>query len=513
LDVFDEMTVVDTSNKFRILAPNGRLAVLEAAQNNWYEGSRWSPDRSWVWFPPQEPKKDLDRFTRYELTKHARYLYKNSPFIRGLIERMTTLTVGNGFYPVFKCESNPGYALKAKAYWNKKTKNPHLGSKCSFLLYQRALARARFLDGEAFTIKTFDDTLYEDKIQGIESERITGGSDNSTNESKNWLDGQKLDAQGNVVGYQIRGSNYVYPADTIIHHYSPKRLGQYRGETILAAAINTARDVDDILSLEKQAVKEASSVKDVIKTGSGELDPETFRSLRYASEIPTTFNIPVDDRTKDDYYKIKLGAQTIVLKSGDEYTPQAPIRPGNAWQGFMDFLSGTICLSTEFPPSVVLPINIGGTDIRRDLDIAQRVVEPWQLDIIAELEEIREYLMQGETYDGSLRNPPDDFFVVWHCPPKINVDRGQAKEDRADVASGLMSIDEYHARYGGDAEVYEKSMVDGAKRRLKMIKGAGFENVREFAEVISLNAQLFAPDSNGEPEPPKPAPAPKPKAK
>ena len=51
-----------------ILAPDGRLAVEKAIENNWYEASRFSTKRSFIYFPPQEVDKDLDRFTRFELS-------------------------------------------------------------------------------------------------------------------------------------------------------------------------------------------------------------------------------------------------------------------------------------------------------------------------------------------------------------------------------------------------------------------------------------------------------------
>src|SRR3954462_3814062 len=125
------MIVADSSI---ILAPSGRPAFLEALENNWYEGSRWSPNRSWVYYPVQDANRDLDRFTRYELSKHARYLYKNSPLIRGVIERLVTLTIGSGFHPVFK-SSNPAWNKRAKQLWRKKSRNVHLGARASMMQY------------------------------------------------------------------------------------------------------------------------------------------------------------------------------------------------------------------------------------------------------------------------------------------------------------------------------------------------------------------------------------------
>ncbi len=481
-----------------ILAPNGRPAYLEAMENNWYEGSRWSPNRSWVWFPVQDAKQDLDRFTRYELMKRARYLYKNSPFIRGLIERIVVLTIGSGFHPVFKSAKKPDWARKAQLKWGIRSANINLGHKCSFSQYQRAMGRARFLDGEAFTIKTFDEVSYEDRVQGVEADRVTSEGSTSEQDKKNisTIDGIRLNNQGTPTAYKFRGVEKPYDADNIIHHYTPNRFGQYRGETILAAAINTATDVDDILALEKQAVKNASSIKDVIKTASGQIDQETFRSLRWNTGLPTPFGLPADDNNaKNDYYRVKLGPESVVLKTGDEYTPVAPIRPGAAWQGFMDFLSGTVCLSTQFPPSVILPVDIGGTDIRRDLEIAQRVVEPWQLDMAAELELVVRYLMMGDIHDGDLKDAPDDWIIKWHFPQKLNVDRQTAQQDREDVQAGLMSHEEFHGRYSDDGDAYELTVIAETRRRRFNIIGTPidqpFKDAKEFVQFLSLDTKMF----------------------
>ena len=167
--------------------------------------------------------------------------------------------------------------------------------------------------------------------------------------------------------------------------------------------------------------------------------------------------------------------------------------PGPAWQGFMDFLQNTICMSTTFPVSVILPINIGGTDIRRDLDIAQRAAEPMQIDLALESDEILEYLIQDEIYDGELRQglPPDWNMRSWQFPQKINVDRGLAQQDREDVGHGLMSREEYHGRYGVDFREIEIAVIREAKARKKAIQDAGFKDTKEFVEVLSLDSKMF----------------------
>ena len=482
------MSAIPTS--VELASRSGNRVKRNPVQANWYEGSRWSPHRSWVWYPLQDARKDLDRFTRYELAKHSRYLYKNSPFIRGLIERLVNLVIGSGIYPV-PISSNPKWNLRAKNCWAKFCRAPSIDSRQHMSQFQRVKSRGRFVDGESFTLLTYDPKTGRDKLQGFEADRIT--SANSEAQGPMNCDGIILNEAGYPIYYHVRGVDQPYPAAAMVHHFTQTRDQQSRGEPILAAAINTARDVDDILALEKQAVKEASGHKDIIKTQTGDINPESIRKLRYNVNYPTVMSLPNDSVTRDDYYRIQFGAQPVVLKTGDEYTPYKPDRPGSAWQGFMAFLANTICLSTGLPPSIVLPVDVGGTDIRRDLELAQRIIEPWQNDIAFEFQQIWEYVMQGEIQDGGLVSPPADWNNVrWHFPKSITVDRGRdAMQDRADVQAGLMSREEYHGRYGDDGDSYEQSVIDEAQRRKARIEKAGFKDVMEFVQILSLDVKLF----------------------
>jgi len=55
---------------------------------------------------------------------------------------------------------------------------------------------------------------------------------------------------------------------------------------------------------------------------------------------------------------------------------------------------------------------------------------------------------------GHTGKPPKDWQEVrWYFPKSISVDRGRdALQDRADVAAGLMSHEEFHGRYGDQGE-------------------------------------------------------------
>lgn len=493
-----------------ILAPNGRPAILEAIENNWYEASRWSPNRSWIWFPVQDAKRDLDRFTRYELVKGSRYLWKNSPFIRGVIEGLVNLVIGDGLRAVPMSE-NKNFRAQAKASWQQFCKTPCVDSRMRMSNYMRVKTRERFLDGEGFTLKTWSRKSGRNRIQGFETDTVTGSStdsgdlnQNTLPDSSRWHDGIFTDEQGRPVSYKFRNVQTPIPAENVIHHFTRLRSGQMKGEPILSSAQNHARDVDDILALEKQAVKEASGHKDIIETSSGEYDPDGMRKAAFGqTNFPTTLALLSDPKDRTDWYKVQFQGQPIILRRGDKYNPYKPDRPGQAWQGFIDFLSYTICLSTGLPPSILLPVDVGGTDVRRDLERAQRVIEPWQGDIADEFQEIWEYYIQGEIDDGWITEQPEDWNNVrWYFPRSITVDRGRdAAQDREDVSRGLMSRQEFHGRYGDDSEEYEDIIFAEAKRRRDLIKKAGFESVREFVEVISLDPKAFQKPQTPDREP------------
>lgn len=484
-----------------IVAPDGQPAIFKAIEGQWYEGSLISPNRSFNYFPVNEADRDLDQFTRYELIRHSQYLVKNSPLIRGLINRLVTLTIGTGIHPVPE-SSNEDWNTRAKRYWRRVGKAPCVDTFDTMSEYQRIKTFERFMDGESFTILTYDNQTHDPGLQGKQATQITSQKLNGNPASPNAIlpvDGIVQNKQGKPIAYDIRGSKKSVPAQFVVHHKTSFRSSQHRGEPILASAINWARDVDDIIALEKQSVKTTSGVKDVIKTPSGTVDPETFRKMAIsANAFPTTSSMPLDADAKTNWYKAQFGAETMVLRSGDEYQSVAPNRPSAAWAGFMAFLSQTICLSTGIPPSILLPVDVGGTDIRRDLEIAQRCIEAWQLDIAGEWQRIWEYLVGESVQDGELsQGAPDDWDqVLWYFPKSITVDRGRdAIQDRADVQAGLMSRGEYHGRYGDNGEDYEKAVeLEVRKRRLRLTGvpiEQKFQDIHDYVMWLSVSDKML----------------------
>jgi hypothetical protein len=485
------------------------------AQAQWYDSSRWSPNRSWIWYPVQDAKKDLDRFTRYELNKRAEALWKNSPIIRGVIKRLVTLIIGVGAFPTPKSASKE-FNAELKTFLRRKFRCPCVDNKKGFGNYQRVKMTGMCKHGESFTVFVHDERTGEDKLQGFEWHRCGGtlptspglpqknkslvyGSADAFNtkpsDATSGGDGIDFFPTGYPRQYNFTGMDQPVPENLVVHHAIIERDEQVRGETILAAAINTAHDIKDIIDLEKAAVKDASAKQDIIQTLSGDLDPESMLKLPFGAgqgNFPTPMSLPKDDSNKTAYYNTKFQGAPVVLRTGDKYTPYVPARPGSAWSGFMAYLSNLVVLTTGLPPSMVLPIDVGGTDIRRDLQIAQRVVAILQDDFAGDLQTIAEYFIQGGIEDRVFKSkvPEDWDNLEWHFTGSLTVDRNRDADRRAAVQDGLLSTDEYFGEMALDGDEQMALIVKEAKHRRFLItdiaESEPFKSAVEFKQFLNL---------------------------
>jgi capsid protein len=429
----------------QILAPSGRPAreLIPVSPTNYYEGAQPSYNRTHLMGRVQSARADVDSWTRTELVRKSRHLHRNDPVVHGVIERLVTYTIGCGLTP-FATTSNDAWNNLADQVWADWVDMADLQSRTSFSVLQSVIMRSILVDGEIFALLTHGRSG-RPRIQLIESHHVRGGNKETD------YQGIRLDSMGRPEAYLVwpdKAEKAIeVPADQMVHFWIPERAQQYRGLPILAAGINTAHDYADILDFEMVAVKDHASRINVVKTQNGEMSSEGLRRERF-SPLGAATGDNSQDGTR--YYEDRLGADTLVMKRGDEFVPFVSNRPSPAWQGFIDHLCNSICLTMNLPPSVILPMKVGGADTRRDLAAAQRVFEQLQNALLSPLERIRRYVLMNEIQDGRLLNPPSDWRKAeWQTPPSMTVDSGRDRNaDREDVKAGLLSLVEYFGRYG-----------------------------------------------------------------
>lgn len=406
--------------------------------------------------------RDITPSERRRLMDGSADLADNSPIFRGLFERLVTYVIGCGIWPQ-SGSTDAGFNAEADAVFEAFAQDCDIRGGISWPILQSQLFRSELRDGDGGTILTRNNG--EPMVWACEGRQI---GDPLAGGYGEFFDGVKLDASGRPISYRVysesatgvRGSKDVEAAN-FVHIYDPERCGLVRGVPLIASALNTGRDVHEILALEKLAVKDASSKTDIVTTENGEEDVASL----YARGGATLNGSDGEESRK--YYRQVFGPEAKYIRRGDAWEAYKSERPGPAWQGFMDFLSQTICLAARIPPSVLLQIKVGGADTRRDLAAAARVFEMMQVRLAHQFARIRNYVVEFK-----LQTLPADWKrISWQFPKAITVDAGrEAAQDREDVRAGLMTEQEYQGRWGQDWRRHRIQVEAEATDRIRRAK-------------------------------------------
>lgn len=466
-----------------VLAPNGRPARLEVRAR--YEAAIPSRKRGYVWEHLDDNAWDFaaKSYTLDELSRISCYLYKNDPIIHGLIERIITDTIGCGIMAI-AASSDRDWNRRAKELERSSLRYPLINRRAPSGLVQRIILRHVLLEGNIFQVLVDEPEVSTQLIRSHHLKSI------------------QRDRFGRPTSYTFRIRNRRneeierrFPAAAIVHWQNCIFADAEKGVPVMASALNTARDMAEIISFEKDAVKDASSRTDIIETPSGTAPtPSTILSETFTDE---------NGEQSTRYYEDTWRSRPLVLRSGDKYTPYIPQRPSPAWQGFMDWLASAVCLSIGYPPAVALGNKIGGVDSRRDLATAQRTIEPLQEDFTDGWRRVRNHLLAPHVEDGGALAPaPDDWTAIrWQFPKPKTADYGrEAQQDREDVREGLMTREEWWARMYQDPDEQESRIIEEAVERKRAIEAAGL-TLDEFRQLVDLHATRTSPQPDRQDEP------------
>ena len=415
-----------------------------------FEAAEGSTARGRIFSAVQSPTRDATPATRRNLTSASRELYNNYSLFCAIIERLVSLTVGGGF-TVTPTTSSAEFNNAAARAWKDFADECELTSRRNFLTFQKIFARSVFVDGDVFTVHTFDE-FGNPKWQIFEGYRITDKI------SCDWdkPEGVVLDSFGRPVAYNIAlDEDFTrfarVPASAVVRYSFDKRPNQYRGLPLMHAAINTILDTKEIIGYEKQSVKASSAFIGSVSRESGEESTEGagFAALKNLGTPPDTSET---DEAVLQWYQQQTSSGFKIGRPGDKIEMNSTDRPGPAWQGFMSFLVESACLATGLTPSVILGTKVGGADTRAVLAMAERVVGTWQNDLTDAFQLEYEWVIEDAIFRGKLPDAPQDWFSAkWNRPARLTVDAGRlAAQEREDVKAGLLTREEHYAARGLD---------------------------------------------------------------
>jgi lambda family phage portal protein len=402
---------------------------------------------------------------RYKLIRAARDLADNFPPVRSLLLKFATYVSGRLSYQART--GNKDLDAQVERYW------ADWCSKCDFLrrhdftsLLQLAVM-AILRDGDCgFVIVREAGEL---RLQSVEADRI-GSPYNRLIDSDKYIGGIMLDEYGRPEKYQIYvrtiNNQYIDSTDIdaaeFIHLFDATRLDEYRGRSAFATALNAARDLQEALKAEIQAIKYASYQTGVITTENGSADASDYFATSSRNDNGQTEKLSNIDPGAINY-----------LSPGEKMEMFQSERPGGAFGEFIRLVQSHICMSVGLPYGFAFDADKSGPMARMEAAMAERTFARWRGLLESQfLNRIKNIVLLDGVSQGKIE---DSEFLLdgrWCWPAKVSIDYG--REAQADIAlwkAGLKTAGQIYADAGED---YEEALRARAKEA-GMIKELGQE--------------------------------------
>jgi lambda family phage portal protein len=423
------------------------LAKFRSAPVNRYEGASNSIRRSFLDTSYTSVRFDVTASTRQQIVRKSRFFEQNNAVMNRLGDLFENYTVGSNF-SVQPASSDPDWNLRAKKWWDTWSRYPDIGSRQSFGTLMSLAARGWFYDGESFLLLTKGDSG-RPRLQLIEPQQVA--TPTGQDQSPDIFDGVRFDTKtGRALSYFIGQETNQgqlteirsISSDSIVHIYEAQRAGQLRGLPFVACVINDLHDLDDLQKLEMESCKLASSVAQVIKTSSGEVQASSLRSGVVGSQ-----------GTAQTYYENVFGSTVKVLKSGDEFEQFQADRPNVNMREYWRSLTEKVCAGVGIPYVLVYPESMQGTVYRGALDMSAVWFKSRHQVMSSAARRIYEYVMEyAIKSDSTLNDAPADWYEVAITAPRSpNVDVGRnSAAQLAELEAGILTYDEVYGSRGLD---------------------------------------------------------------
>ncbi len=345
---------------------------------NGYQGSAFSSERSFIPGGIFDARKELTPYTRLEMVRKARFFKKNSGLARSVCLSIVEQAIGDGIVPIPDTGDDDANE-KYLEYFHEVAKVAHVGGRFDFWEGQRQHCGLNFWDGECFVNQVKSKSSFP-QFQFIRTHNVGNFDIDASNDD--WIDGIKFDKVGRARFYRVRqrdGSVVSIPARSIIHAPLWEDADAPRGVTALFYALNTVHDIHDLLSLEKQAVKQNSRIAHTIAQD----NPDDMGATSDADHfIQATLN--TDGKPEAIPLSKIYGGEVLHLGKGEKLEAWQSNRPSSTFTGFLGFLgrlfTGGCGMPFEFAWD---PKGISGPGQRSVLEQVDRAAARWRRPTIA----------------------------------------------------------------------------------------------------------------------------------
>jgi len=435
---------------------------------------------------------------RYKLIRAARDLADNFPPVRSLLLKFATYVAGRLSYQARTGDKE--LDAQVERYWAKWCRECDFLRRHDFVSFLQLAVMAILRDGDCGFIIVRDGEML--KLQSVEADRI-GSPYNRLIDSDTYIGGIMLDEFGRPDKYQIFvrtiNNQYIEPTDIaaneFVHLFDPTRLDEYRGRSAFATALNAARDLQETIKAEVQAIKFASYQTGIITTENGSADASDYFATSQKNDFGQTEKLSNVDPGAIQY--LSPGEKMEMFKSD---------RPGGAFGEFVRLVQAHIAMAVGLPYGFAFDADKSGPMARMEAAMAERTFARWRRLLESQfLDRIKNIVL----LDAAARGEIDDSeFLLdgrWCWPAKVSIDYG--REANADIAlwkAGLKTAGQIYSDAGED---YEEALRARAKETAMIVELADEMDIP--AQYISDSILMpkrdevapIAPESINQPEP------------
>ena len=417
-----------------------------------YEAANWSPRRGAVpGASPTDTRLELTPAVRSELVRKARYLQRNSGFVRELVGNMAIYSTGDGIRTQAQ-SPDPDWNRAAEEYFAAWSASCEVTGRFSFGECQSLVCRGMDIDGEYFILKTRN-SAGEPRLQLIESHRI-----GDRHGAAGTTDGIGLDSTGAPIFYRALedgGGVRDLPAPSVLHIHEPENASAVRPCPPIQHAINHVLDEMELIALEKHSVKDNADISRVLRTSRGEIDDTG------------DFVVGPPGGTGESTDPVSLqrimGGKLVALKPDESLESFQSNRPSPTFTGFLEHLRRDASLGIIPFEFAADSSRIGGAGVRLIVAKADRRFSFRQMILERRLiRPVWAYVI-GDAIDRGVLPAVTGWWKIATVPPKrVTVDAGrEAQQNRADVEMGLKTLSDHYAELGADfGEELERRAAD-----------------------------------------------------
>lgn len=303
---------------------------------------------------------------RVKMMWEARNLVQNYSFFKSILVKESMYVCGQLKYQ--SQTGDPQVDNAYEEYFNAWMEKCDITGRYPFRHLVQLGHQAMRRDGDfGFVMVTKDREI---KLQCIESDRI-GNPHQLGKQEDNYIGGVTINEYGQPTTYKVfkRTLHGQYnhprdiPASNFIHYIDPLRTDQYRGITAFETAIPHAKDLYELLKMEKQAVKWGAAHAGVITKNDQGPD-------KWTTKVPST---GLGQKSDMKLEKVEPG-KILRLQPGDSVNMfPTQSRPSPTFNGFITTLVREMANGLNLPYAFVWDMSaFGGATARLEVQQAQR---------------------------------------------------------------------------------------------------------------------------------------------